>query len=285
MKRCFVLMMILWIVSSCGVKDRVGEKEHEAILLVTFGSSYEAPAKTFQNIEDEFKKAYPNKEVTWAFTSKFIRKKLHKRGIGKFKAVYSPEDALIALKKDGFSHIAVQSLHVIPGSEYHDLKKKVSDFKKENPKMILTLGTPLMDTQQDLIKLADLLIQKFDDKNRTVVLMGHGSEHPANNRYTQFTEVLRAKKANFIVGTVEATPSIVQVKEELKNTSHKNILLMPLMSVAGDHATNDMAGDEPDSWKTILTGDGYQVNCLLQGLCDYDEVVDIYIQHLKKSMR
>ncbi|QZT36367.1 sirohydrochlorin cobaltochelatase [Halosquirtibacter xylanolyticus] len=281
-----VLMMFIGFTSCVSNGTKATSKDSkEAILLVTFGSSYKGPEATFKNIEEEFVKAYPDVEIQWAFTSRIIRKILHKRGVGPYKGVNAPEDALLKLKKEGYQRIAVQSLHIIPGTEYNDLKGKVEAFQQANPQLTLSLGTPLMDTDKDMNQLADILVHKFDKNDQTVVMMGHGTVHAANDRYVRIGNIFRKEHPSFIVGTVEAKPDIENVVEEVAKLSSKNILLMPLMSVAGDHATNDMAGDEEDSWKTVLEKNNYAVSPLLQGLCDYDEVVDIFVQHLKASMK
>ncbi|MDC1106822.1 sirohydrochlorin cobaltochelatase [Prolixibacteraceae bacterium] len=282
-----VSLLVLVGFTSCVSKgSKSTEKEcKEAILLVTFGSSYKGPEATFRNIEEEFVKAYPGVEIQWAFTSRIIRKILHKRGVGPYKDVNAPEDALLKLKNEGYQRIAVQSLHLIPGTEYNDLKGKVEAFQKANPQLTLSLGVPLMFSDQDMTKLANILVHKFAKSDRTVVMMGHGSVHDANDRYERIGEIFKALDSTFVVGTVEAKPDIQDVVEEVAKLPSKNILLLPLMSVAGDHATNDMAGEEEDSWKSVLDRHHYTVYPLLEGLCDYDEVVGIFIAHLQTSMK
>lgn len=280
-------VLLVGMFSSCVTKSNNNKKndEKEAILLVTFGSSYKRPEATFQNIEKNFREAYPKTDIYWAFTSKMIRKILNKRGEGPFKNIQSSKEMLLNLKAKGYNKIALQSLHVIPGTEYNDLKEIVADFQKQNPNIKITLGTPLMNTDKDMQALADIIVKMFDAKDRTVIMMGHGTVHEANDRYTRIDKIFKKTNPNFIVGTVEAAPGIDEVVVAAKALSSKNILLMPLMSVAGDHATNDMAGDEEDSWKTVLEKEGFNVTSELQGLCDYDEVVTIFIDHFKASMK
>lgn len=283
-----ILSLLLGMFASCSKDDdHVAEKKgagKTAILLVTFGSSYPEPAKTFQNMEDNVKKAYPEADITWAFTSHIIRNILIKRGEGKFKDIDSPEEAMKKLKEQGYEKIAVQSLHVIPGSEFNDLKGKVDAFKAANPNIKMTLGNPLMNTDEDMKSLVDVMVKKFQADDQTVVMMGHGTEHAANDRYTRVNNFFKAANEDFIVGTVEATPGIKEVKEAAALRPSKNILLMPLMSVAGDHANNDMAGEDADSWKSQLEAAGFTVTPRLKGLGDYNEVVAIWVKHLKVAV-
>ncbi|MFA8434105.1 MAG: sirohydrochlorin cobaltochelatase [Marinifilaceae bacterium] len=260
-------------------KKELGEKE--GILLVTFGSSYPGPKDTFKNIEEEVKKEYSNMEVRWAYTSHIIRNIL----LGRGEDIDSPEEAMKKMKEDGFSKIILQSLHVIPGAEYNDLKATMEKFVKENEGMKVSLGHPLMYDDSDLDELGDILVDVFKaekEAGEAVVFMGHGTHHEANDRYSRFQEKLTAKAANFFVGTVEASPTLDDVIAKLEKTGIKTVTVTPLMSVAGDHANNDMAGDEEDSWKTVLEAKGYAVKTVLKGLGDYDDIVAIWGKHLKE---
>ncbi|QZE13413.1 sirohydrochlorin cobaltochelatase [Halosquirtibacter laminarini] len=296
-KNALLLALLTGLFASCSKDDDMvptkKTNDKTAILLVTFGSSYTGPEKSFANIEEEVKKAYPNDDISWAFTSHIIRNKLIKNGVGPFKDIDSPEEAMKKLKESGYKKIVVQSLHVIPGSEFNDLKKKVEEFRSNNPTIKMPLGTPLMNTDDDMKQLCDIMVKKFAKEDQTVVMMGHGTKHEANDRYTRVGKFFKDKDKNFIVGTVEATPGITEVIADAKQLVSKNILLMPLMSVAGDHATNDMAADfdpkkdkvEDKSWKVLLQEEGYKVTPLMKGLADYDEVVSLWLEHLATAKK
>ena len=111
--------------------------------------------------------------------------------------------------------------------------------------------------------------------------MGHGTEHEANATYARLNEKIKARGiSRYYIGTVEATPSLEDVIEEIKNTGGiTRVVLSPLMIVAGDHANNDMAGDEPDSWKSILEDEGYEVIPVLKGLGEYPAIQKIFVRH------
>lgn len=253
----------------------------KGILLVTFGTSYPEARKAFDNIEEEVKAAFPKVEVRWAYTSKIIRKILKKRG----EQIDSPAEALAKMGEDGFTHVAVQSLHIIPGEEYENLKLTVNAFNKM-PKgiKVAKLGKPLLFVHNDNEKLATFLSNKFEiktDKKSAVLFMGHGTHHQANIYYPGFQSYLNLNSDRFYLGTVEGFPMLEQIIPRLKAHDIKKVVLTPFMSVAGDHAKNDMAGVEDDSWKSVLEKEGFETEVVLKGLAEYDEVVAIWVEHLK----
>lgn len=280
-----VALSAVFVFAACSNDDdetkTLGNKE--GILLVTFGSSYPEPQKTFANIEENVKKEFSAVEVRWAYTSHIIRNILLKREPA--IDIDSPAEALKKMVKDGYSKIKVQSLHVIPGAEYNDLLTVVEEFKKANAGVEINVGCPLMNSDEDMEALATKLNERFKTQiaeGQAVVFMGHGTHHAANDRYARFQKIISKKSPNFIVGTVEATPSLEDVIVLLEKAGTKTLTVTPLMSVAGDHANNDMAGDDKDSWKTQLEAKGYTVNVVLKGLGDYDDVDSIWVNHLKK---
>ena len=249
------------------------------ILLVAFGSSEDSAQVSFKNIDKKVKAAYPGIPVRWAYTSHIIRHKLAKQG----KVLDSPEVALSKMMDEKFTHVAVQSLHTIGGAEYHDLRKVIGGFKLMNGFQRIVLGYPLMSTQEDMEKVVDAVIStipKERKKNEAVVLMGHGTHHPANAFYAALMFQLQLKDPNIFVGTVEGYPEIDLMEDLLKQKGIKKAYLMPFMSVAGDHAKNDMAGDEDDSWKSILTKAGVKCVPVLKGTAEFDEFVDIWVEHI-----
>jgi sirohydrochlorin cobaltochelatase len=254
------------------------------ILLVTFGSSKANAQVSFQNIDKKVKATYPGIPVRWAYTSHIIRKKLAKRG----KHLDSPEVALAKMQDEGFTHVAVQSLHTIGGDEYHDLRRTVAAFKIMGAFQRISLGYPLLATQNDMQRTVNAIlstIPKERKKSEAVVLMGHGSHHPSNAFYAALMFQLQLKDPSIFVGTVEGYPEVDLIKEMLLKKEFKKAYLMPFMSVAGDHAKNDMAGDEDDSWKSILTRAGIQCVPILKGTAEYDVFVDIWVDHLREPLR
>ena len=254
----------------------------KGILLVTFGTSYSDAALVFDSIDEAVKKNYPEKEIRWAYTSTFIRDKLAKRG----EDIPSPGEALARMSEEGFTHVVVQSLHIIPGSEFHDLVQTVNAFRGL-PEGIrhLSVGTPLLNQHHDLKTMSEIVHRQFSDlaASEALVLMGHGSNHAANAYYPAFQYYLDEVPGGSYIGTVEGYPGIDSVVKRLQKEGIEKVCLTPFMSLAGDHAQNDMAGDAPDSWKNILEEEGFEVEILMKGLAEYDEVVDVWMEHLKEA--
>ena len=147
----------------------------------------------------------------------------------------------------------------------------------------IILGYPLMATQNDMQRTVDAIlyvIPKERKPGEAVVLMGHGTHHPSNAFYAALMFQLQLKDPNLFVGTVEGYPEVDLVKELMIKKGITKAYLMPFMSVAGDHAKNDMAGDEEDSWKSIFTEAGIKCIPVLKGTAEFDSFVDIWVDHL-----
>jgi sirohydrochlorin cobaltochelatase len=256
----------------------------KGILLVAFGTSEASAKVSFQNIEAKVKAAFPGVDVVWAYTSHIIRHKLAKQG----EVILSPAQALAKMMDEGYTHVAVQSLHTIPGEEYHDLTMTVNGFRAMPGGFDrLILGFPMLGAQDTVAKAVDAVIATIPNArkaNEAVVLMGHGTHHPGNIYYSAMNWQLQQKDPNIIMGTVEGYPDLGDVIAWLKEKKTGKVWLMPFMSVAGDHAKNDMAGDEEDSWKSQLTKEGFSCQTVLKGTAEYDAFVDIWIGQLSKAM-
>ncbi|MDM8556472.1 sirohydrochlorin cobaltochelatase [Desulfococcaceae bacterium HSG7] len=249
------------------------------ILLVAFGSSEASAQVSFENIDKKVKAVYPDIPVRWAYTSHIIRTKLAKQG----KYLDSPEVALAKMQDEKFTHVAVQSLHTIGGSEYHDLRVTVGAFKMMGGFDKIILGYPLLATQKDMRLAADAILKNIPKERKAdeaVVLMGHGTHHPSNAFYAALMFQVQLRDPNIFIGTVEGYPGVDLIKELLAEKNIKKAYLMPFMSVAGDHAKNDMAGDEDDSWKSVLTKAEIQCVPILKGTAEYDNFVAIWVKHL-----
>lgn len=275
----FVLLSFTWVgLSVAGHHGKVTDQKI-GILLVAFGSSEESAQISFENIDKAVKATYPDLPVKWAYTSHIIREKLAKQG----RKLDSPEVALAKMVDEGYTHVAVQSLHTIGGAEYHDLRQVVGSFKMMGGFESIVLGYPMMSTQEDMERTVNAIlsiIPKERTKEEGVVLMGHGTHHPSNAFYAALMFQIQQKDPNIFIGTVEGYPEINTILALLKNNNIKKTYLMPFMSVAGDHAKNDMASDEDDSWKSLLTKEGIEVVPVLKGTAEYDVFVDIWVDHV-----
>ena len=183
-------------------------------------------------------------------------------------------EMLDRLKNDGFDEVIIQTTHIISGIEYEMLLNATEKFKGDFEN--IKVGAPLLESKTDMEKVCRIIAEKFP--NETVVLMGHGTEHSANETYTEFRKVCTELGFdNIYTATVEAEPTLDDVISELKLCGKKKVTVMPLMLVAGDHAKNDMAGE----WKEQLEAAGFEVNCVLKGLGEYPEIREIYCEHIK----
>jgi sirohydrochlorin cobaltochelatase len=256
-----------------------------AILLATFGTSVPSATAAFTNIEKLVKAAFPDTEVRWAYTSSIIRKKLAKQGT----LIDAPEVALAKLMDEGYTHVVVQSLHMIPGAEFHDIyvnakqfEQMVGGFKK------VMVSYPLLASDEAMEEIIPLIIANMIPRERkpdeAVVLMGHGTHHPSDAIYSAMMYKFQKVDPNIYVGTVEGHPTFDEIKEMLVKKGVKNAYLIPLMSVAGDHALNDMSGDEDDSWKSMLAKAGIKTVPVLKGVAEFDPLVQLWIANLKKAM-
>lgn len=259
-------------------------KDKKALLVVSFGTSHaDTREKTIGAIEKNIADAFLDYEVRRAFTSGMILKVLEKRdGI----VVDNVAEAMNRLVGDGFEEVLVQPTHVIPGDEYDKMVADVMMFKDRLEK--ISIGAPLLYNIEDYRKVVRAVMEQFPNlnKNDALVLMGHGTEHPINAAYAaldyQFKEM---GYPNVFIGTVEGYPDVETVCRQVDAYQPERLILMPLMVVAGDHAVNDMAGEDEDSWKTIFAEAGYEVSCVLKGLGEFQAIRDIYLEHIFEAMK
>lgn len=265
-------------------QDKKAPEAKQAILLVSFGTSMPKAQAVFDGVDAAFKKAFPGVEVRWAFTSKIVRRIVaEKQG----KTWQSPAEALATLRDQGYNKVIVQSLHVIPGAEFHDLVAVVTGFKAMGGCFMVRLGMPLCSTTGDLQAVAAILKKAPPAKlakGEAVVYMGHGTHHPAGVAYPAMAYILGRGHAPFYMGTVEGYPSLDDVVALLKAAKVQKAYLVPFMTVAGDHANNDMAGDEPDSWKSVINKAGIKTQCVLEPITTNPEIIAIYVAHAKAAL-
>lgn len=262
-----------------------GKEEKTAVLVVSFGTSYnDSRDITIGAIEEAIAKAFPDYEVRRAFTSQIIIDKLKERdGL----EIDNVEEALDRAVADGITTLVVQPTHLMDGYEYTDLSNALEQYKDKFDKVVI--GAPLLTEDADydaVIAAITAHTASYDDGETAICFMGHGTEAASNVVYSTLQDKLTAAGyENYYIGTVEAEPSIDDVLEALNaKGTYKKVVLEPLMVVAGDHANNDMAGDEEDSWKTILTDAGYEVECLIEGLGQISEIQQIYVQHTQAAV-
>ncbi|HML89706.1 MAG TPA: sirohydrochlorin cobaltochelatase [Methylomusa anaerophila] len=263
----------------------------KAILVVSFGTTFPETRKlTIEAVEKKIQQAFPDYEVRRAFTSRIIIKTLAERdGI----KVENEKQALDRLQAEGYKEVIVQPLHISPGEEFDMVKEAVQTYQKAKAFDNIVLGRPILyylgqgDKPDDYMKAFQAVKTQFPQlKNQeAVVLMGHGGVHPGSAAYAALQYKLsQAGVNNVFVYTVEGCPALEDIIGQLKANKIKKVTLMPLMLVAGDHATNDMAGDEKDSAKSILTAAGFKVEAYVHGLGENPGIQEIYVQHVKDAI-
>lgn len=258
-----------------------GKNMKKAILVVSFGTSYhDTLEKTILAAERAIGAAFPGWEVRRAFTSSIIMKKLRIRdGL----EIDNVSQAMAKLENEGFTHIAVQPTHVMHGEEYEKLLSLLEPYRL---RLNVQVGQPLLDRQEDYARVADAVLSWLPNtqEDEALVLMGHGTAHFANAAYGQLEQNLQDLQENVYVATVEGYPTLDRVERLLlRRPSIRKVMLAPFMLVAGDHARNDMAGDE-DSWKTRLEKAGYEVRCILKGLGECAAIRELFVEHCGQAV-
>ena len=255
------------------------EGQKPVMLAVSFGTSYnETRALTIDVIEENLQASYPEYEVRRAFTAQIVIDILEERDGHEIDNI---EEAMERLVADGVKEVVIQPTHVMTGFEYDDVVAAVSEYEGKFDS--LKISQPVVAADADYDALVASLIEEtaaYDTEGTAIVFMGHGTHHEANATYAKLQQKLTdAGKANYFIGTVEAAPSLDDVLAAVEATDATKVTLLPLMIVAGDHASNDMAGDEEGSWKDAFTKAGYEVECVLKGLGEYAGVQQILIDH------
>ncbi|HOO33316.1 MAG TPA: sirohydrochlorin cobaltochelatase [Thermotogota bacterium] len=255
----------------------------KAVLVASFGTTHEdTRSKTIDAVTNDIAAIMDGYEVRTAFTSSIIRKILEKRE----QSVDNVQQALTKLRDEGYEEVLIQPLHVISGEEFHNVIRDTTSFRADFKK--IEIGGALLSSVDDY----KAVVRAFDEEIKTVdadtavIFMGHGTSHPANSAYPCLQSVFMAEGYDRVyIATVEGYPEFNDILEVLKGKDYKKVKLIPLMLVAGDHAKNDMAGEEEDSWKSILESEGFEVDVLLRGMGEMKDIRDIYVEHIRSLVR
>ena len=261
-------------------QDDIGEKE---LLVVSFGTSYnDSRRQTIGAIEDALEKAFPEYSVRRAFTSQIIIDHVKDRD---GEVIDNVGEALDRAVANGVKELLVQPTHLMDGLEYNDLVAEVASYSDAFEKVYI--GEPLLTSDNDFSEVANTVINEtaqYDDGKTAIVFMGHGTEAESNGVYERMQQMMDEKgKTNIYIGTVEATPSLDDVLAQVQAGEYERVVLEPLMVVCGDHANNDMAGDDADSWKSTFEAAGYEVVPVLKGLGEMEKIREIYCEHARLS--
>ena len=278
--------------------DDIGENE---LLVVSFGTSFnDSRAKDIGGIEKALAKAYPDWSVRRAFTAQIIINHINARDGEK---IDNMEQAMERAVSNGVKNLVVQPTHLMHGAEYDELMETVEAYKDKFESVAVAeplLGevgkdaTVINEDKEAVAKAVTAEAVKAQgfasaaeakEAGVAFVFMGHGTSHTANVTYSQMqTQMDKLGYDNVFIGTVEGEPEETELSvviDKVKKAGFKKVVLRPLMVVAGDHANNDMAGDDEDSWKSGFEADGSfeSVDCQIEGLGGIADVQDIYVKH------
>lgn len=260
----------------------MSSESERAILAVSFGTSHnDTCKKTIGRIEDEIRSSYPQYPVYRAWTSKIIRKKLLKRDHAEIPSVC---EAMERMANDGIREVIVQPTHMLNGIENERMIEDAVSYRSEFE--TIAIGDPLLTTAGDCERVIRAVTEEIHPaQDEMLVYMGHGTLHYANFVYPALNYMLKDMGYdNVLIGTVESYPSVETVLRELKKSGRKKIVLAPFMVVAGDHAKNDLTGENEDSWKSIFEREGYEVSCILKGLGEFEGIRKIYLSHIEAAI-
>ena len=305
------------------VDAQINKQNNEAILLVAFGSTWDQAFDAFDATIDAYKKAFPKADVYLSYSSAICINRAAAGENTKPRNFYAPNFWLHGLGAAKYSTITVQSLQVIPGEEFTRVINYIKDFANNSlgdlddkylSEVTIKLGLPLLAAEEDVTAAATTLNQLYSAKaaQGVVAFMGHGNPdsydtYKANIRYNQLEEELQKFSPNYFVGTVDAPDNYkVQVLERMQEagiTSGK-VYLHPLMSIAGDHAHNDMGGDDGEdmdpaeyeyndegeiedlSWKCFFSQNGYtcgESELIMKGLLEVEPIRALWMNHTREA--
>lgn len=284
-------------------QDEIGENE---LLVVSFGTSFnDSRAEDIKGIEDALAEAYPDWSVRRAFTAQIIINHVEARDN---EVIDNMQQALDRAVDNGVKNLVVQPTHLMHGAEYDEMVEAIDGYKDKFESVAIAepmlgeVGDDATVINDDKKAVAQAITDEackeagFDDMQAAAdagtafVFMGHGTSHTANVTYDQMqTQMNDLGFTNAFIGTVEGEPedtACEAVIEKVKEAGYKNVILRPLMVVAGDHANNDMAGDDEDSWKSQFeaSGDFDSVDCQIAGLGRIEAVEDLYVEHTKAAI-
>ena len=284
-------------------QDEIGENE---LLVVSFGTSFnDSRAEDIKGIEDALAEAFPDWSVRRAFTAQIIINHVQARDDEKIDNMQQALDRAVA---NGVKNLVVQPTHLMHGAEYDEMVEAIDAYKDKFESVAIAepmlgeVGDDATVINDDKAAVAQAITDEavkeagYDsmeaaaEDGTAFVFMGHGTSHTANVTYDQMqTQMEKLEFTNAFIGTVEGEPEDTacdEVIDKIKEAGYKKVILRPLMVVAGDHANNDMAGDDDDSWKSQFeaSGDFDEIDCQIEGLGRIDAVEQLYVAHTQAAI-
>ncbi|MBO4880243.1 MAG: sirohydrochlorin cobaltochelatase [Firmicutes bacterium] len=262
-------------------QDGIGENE---LLVVSFGTSFnDSRVATIGAIEKALAAAFPEWSTRRGFTAQIIIDHVAARD---GEIIDNFEEAMDRAVANGVKNIFIQPTHLMAGYEYDDVVNSAANYADAFESV--TIGKNLLASDADFTEVATIVhdaTAQYDDGETAIIFMGHGTEHDSNSVYPKMQETFKKLGyENYYIGTVEAEPSLEDVVQAAKDGGYKRVVLEALMIVCGDHANNDMAGDEEDSWKSTFEAEGFEVECILKGLGEMEGIQQLIVKHAQESM-
>jgi sirohydrochlorin cobaltochelatase len=274
-------------------------RDDPAIVLVPYGSYYPQAIDTYNRIKAAYEREFPSSTVRLAFTSQLMREKLiEKDGT----VIPSPFASLAQLFDLGYKSAIVQSLQIVPGGEFHQIASLVKGMKGNESKSSfehLEIGLPLLGGLEDCKRVSSLISaflkrtaenrldqeEPRDPDGEAVLLVGHGTSHPADSLYCLMAQILRKDHSHVFLGTLEGFPGIADVISELEASGAKKVKILQFLLVSGGHVMKDLAGGGPDSWKSLLEQNGFEVDMQLEPMGEREEIISIFLEHTRSAMK
>lgn len=255
----------------------------KAILAVSFGTSHnDTREKTIDRIENALAAAFPDRQLYRAWTSGMIIRKVKARDGVDLMTVKEAAERMLA---DGVEDVIVQPTHILNGVENDIMTDTLRQYRDRF--RAVRIAAPLLTSDEDVAAVVDILSDKYGplEPDTALVFMGHGTTHYVNTVYAALDYRFKDRGyENLYMGTVEAYPALENVLGMIRSRPEiKKVVLAPFMIVAGDHAKNDLSGDDEDSWKSVFTAAGYEVRCELKGIGEFDEIAKILVDHAKQA--
>lgn len=254
----------------------------KALLVVSFGTSYrDTCEKNIVACERDLAASCPDRTLFRAFTSGMIIRKLKQRDN---LHIDTPLQALQKLAELGYQDVAIQSLHIINGDEYEKIAHEVQTVRHLFQRVVI--GMPLLSSADDYMQVIQALARQMPAlaMGEKVVFMGHGTSHHAFAAYACLDHMMASHRFPARVGAVESYPEIDMLIDSLRHEAISAVHLMPLMLVAGDHAINDMASSDDESWKTQFERVGIAATPWLQGLGENPDIRAMFVAHLQQAL-
>ena len=227
--------------------------------------------------------AFPDWSVRRAFTAQIIIDRVQRRD---GEIIDNVGQALDRAVENGVKRLVIQPTHLMDGLEYNDVVNEAAQYADAFEAM--AIGAPLLTSDEDFQIVAKVMAEaaaQYDDGKTAVCFMGHGTEAASNAVYAKMQQVMTgAGYANCFIGTVEAAPTLDDVLALVQAGGYERVVLQPMMIVSGDHANNDMAGEDEDAWKTVFENAGYEVECVLKGLGEYEAIHDLLAAHAQAAI-